>query len=375
AGNTLSGFVVLDRGYTGHEHLQGVNLIHMNARLYDPVLHRFLQPDNFIQDPYNTQNYNRYAYVLNNPLKYTDPSGEEYNNCIECGEGGGMPGYQQTLIGAGIGFVGTSWDKLRIKDWANRNIGFRQFGDGLKSAGNFIANGISSIFSGFGNFLERRLKSGASASVPLPPTPAISNHQLSSGWQNEGFGNSGMNYLGHNSFDMNVYDYTNNGEIFKSQSDLENYVNKNIGNLNAIEKALNVDITLASKNNLPPGYSMKGNDLINDRGGRVAGTTSNIPGHNNSIIYMAPSVKGDFFGKVGIASHAIAHELLHANHFFLGLPNTMLYTEAAASTFTFAYLKAYGSRNGAMFYYPNIKKYPQSFSWKNLPKIINIGIK
>ncbi|UPT70708.1 MAG: RHS repeat-associated core domain-containing protein [Flavobacterium sp. JAD_PAG50586_2] len=75
-GNSLIGFLVLDRGYTGHEHLQSVGLIHMNARLYDPKLHRFLQPDNFIQDPSNTQNFNRYGYVLNNPLKYTDPSGE-----------------------------------------------------------------------------------------------------------------------------------------------------------------------------------------------------------------------------------------------------------------------------------------------------------
>ena len=48
----------------------------MNGRLYDPRLHRFLQPDNNLQEPYNTQNYNRYGYVLNNPLKYTDPSGE-----------------------------------------------------------------------------------------------------------------------------------------------------------------------------------------------------------------------------------------------------------------------------------------------------------
>ena len=75
-GNVLTGLVALDRGYTGHEHLQGVNLIHMNGRLYDPLVHRFLQPDNFVQDPYNTQNFNRYGYVLNNPLKYTDPSGE-----------------------------------------------------------------------------------------------------------------------------------------------------------------------------------------------------------------------------------------------------------------------------------------------------------
>nr|WP_232212841.1 RHS repeat-associated core domain-containing protein [Capnocytophaga sp. oral taxon 326] len=38
----------------------------MNARLYDPVLHRFLQPDNYVQDPFNTQNFNRYGYCLNN---------------------------------------------------------------------------------------------------------------------------------------------------------------------------------------------------------------------------------------------------------------------------------------------------------------------
>ncbi|MCV9930889.1 hypothetical protein OIU80_01210 [Flavobacterium sp. LS1R47] len=76
AGVTLDGLTVLDRGYTGHEHVQSMGLINMNGRLYDPKLHRFLQPDNFIQEVENTQNYNRYAYVLNNPLKYTDPSGE-----------------------------------------------------------------------------------------------------------------------------------------------------------------------------------------------------------------------------------------------------------------------------------------------------------
>jgi RHS repeat-associated protein len=75
-GKALLGLSILDRGYTGHEHLQSVGLIHMNGRLYDPKLHRFLQPDNFVQEPYNTQNYNRYGYVFNNPLKYTDPSGE-----------------------------------------------------------------------------------------------------------------------------------------------------------------------------------------------------------------------------------------------------------------------------------------------------------
>jgi RHS repeat-associated protein len=68
--------LLIDRGYTGHEHLWSVGLVHMNARLYDAKLHRFLQPDNFVQDPSNTQNYNRYAYCINNPLKYTDKNGE-----------------------------------------------------------------------------------------------------------------------------------------------------------------------------------------------------------------------------------------------------------------------------------------------------------
>jgi RHS repeat-associated protein len=68
--------LLIDRGYTGHEHLKTVGLIHMNGRIYDPMLCRFLSPDNFVQDHENTQNYNRYGYVLNNPLIYTDPSGE-----------------------------------------------------------------------------------------------------------------------------------------------------------------------------------------------------------------------------------------------------------------------------------------------------------
>ncbi len=68
---------LLGRGYTGHEHFTSVGLIHMNGRMYDANLGRFLSPDNFVQDPYSTQSFNRFGYVWNNPLKYTDPSGEE----------------------------------------------------------------------------------------------------------------------------------------------------------------------------------------------------------------------------------------------------------------------------------------------------------
>ena len=65
------------RGYTGHEHLDDIGIIHMNGRIYDPRLGRMLSPDPVTQAPENGQNYNRYTYAYNNPLKFTDPSGYE----------------------------------------------------------------------------------------------------------------------------------------------------------------------------------------------------------------------------------------------------------------------------------------------------------
>lgn len=54
------------RGYTNHEHMDEVGLIHMNGRVYDPKIARFLQADPFIQAASNIQSYNRYSYVWNN---------------------------------------------------------------------------------------------------------------------------------------------------------------------------------------------------------------------------------------------------------------------------------------------------------------------
>ncbi|WP_037411009.1 toxin TcdB middle/N-terminal domain-containing protein, partial [Shewanella fidelis] len=59
------------KGYTGHESVEHMDIIHMNGRIYDAEIGRFLQADPFIQQADNLQNYNRYAYVLNNPMSYT----------------------------------------------------------------------------------------------------------------------------------------------------------------------------------------------------------------------------------------------------------------------------------------------------------------
>jgi len=73
--NNLTTTASGDRGFTGHEMLDGIDLVHMNGRIYNQELGRFLSADPLIQAPENLQSFNRYSYVFNNPLTHTDPSG------------------------------------------------------------------------------------------------------------------------------------------------------------------------------------------------------------------------------------------------------------------------------------------------------------
>ena len=104
----------LGRGYCGHEHLTGLGLINMNARLYDPLLGRFLSPDPYVQMPDFSQSYNRYSYCLNNPLKYTDPSGELFgiDDIIIIGA---------AIAGAYLGGVTTNQGELNPFHWDYSN--------------------------------------------------------------------------------------------------------------------------------------------------------------------------------------------------------------------------------------------------------------
>ncbi|MDR3483170.1 MAG: Ig-like domain repeat protein [Burkholderiaceae bacterium] len=64
-----------NKGFTGQEMLDQLNLVHMNGRVYDPYVGRFISVDPLIQDPMASQSLNRYAYVWNNPTNGTDPTG------------------------------------------------------------------------------------------------------------------------------------------------------------------------------------------------------------------------------------------------------------------------------------------------------------
>lgn len=120
----------LGRGFTGHEHLDWCGLINMNARLYDPLYGRFLSPDPFVQTPDFSQNFNRYSYALNNPLKYTDEDGEFFTWSIS---GSGIQ------LGVNFGYFGFGL----FFSWSNWSVG-AYFEEGLRMGGNGLGFGVSS---------------------------------------------------------------------------------------------------------------------------------------------------------------------------------------------------------------------------------------
>jgi RHS repeat-associated protein len=69
--------------FTGQESDAETGLLYYRSRYYDPKLGRFLSPDSLIPDRHGPQSWNRYAYVLNNPLRYADPSGHSFKSAMK----------------------------------------------------------------------------------------------------------------------------------------------------------------------------------------------------------------------------------------------------------------------------------------------------
>jgi RHS repeat-associated protein len=97
-----SGITPTDYRYTGQLEQADVNLYYYNARWYDPELGRFIQADTIVPEPGSAKSYDRYSYVNNNPVRYTDPSGHgvPYGVCEiaggsipQCQKQGGSPAY------------------------------------------------------------------------------------------------------------------------------------------------------------------------------------------------------------------------------------------------------------------------------------------
>ena len=182
------------RGYTGHEMLPEFGLINMNGRMYDPVLGRFLSPDDYVQMPHSPQGFNRYAYCMNNPLKYTDPSGEIFTWNI--GKKGFSFGFNFTPFGIPLGFGlnvgyadGPSYGGYLEVGY---RVGGTGFGSGLTLSQSFDYNvGHNSWSTTTSGNLYGSL--GAfNAGADISQTYNFSNHKWTNGWNvgvGLGFGN------------------------------------------------------------------------------------------------------------------------------------------------------------------------------------------
>lgn len=147
--------VSIERGFCGQEHLDDFDLINLNARLYDPILGRFLSPDPFVQQPDNTQNLNRYAYALNNPFNYMDPSGTAIEGFIAWG----VVAFAAVIGGVVNVAVHAKSTTYVWQDFANFGIGFLISGissmtgygiAGLADKAGFIWGGLIGGLSGAG---------------------------------------------------------------------------------------------------------------------------------------------------------------------------------------------------------------------------------
>jgi RHS repeat-associated protein len=144
----VSGTSITNRGYIGEEHLNDFGLINLNARLYDPVLARFMGMDPYVQAADFTQAYNRYAYGLNNPLCYVDANGELW--------------WLIPVIAAAIFATGNTVAHAIRGDINNVGDFFKYFGQGalagfaLGAAWQFaplipyVGQGIQTVMTGYG---------------------------------------------------------------------------------------------------------------------------------------------------------------------------------------------------------------------------------
>jgi RHS repeat-associated protein len=158
----------LGRGYTGHEHLTQFGLINMNARLYDAAVGRFLSPDPYVQNPLFSQSYNRYSYALNNPLIYTDPTGEFFFSLL-------LPGIGTVLDAACWGAVfsgGLYTVSVALSPGGFNNWSWKDFG---YSCLNGAINGALSSVNPFSWSL------GGGFSIGLQPNLMISSNGMGFG--------------------------------------------------------------------------------------------------------------------------------------------------------------------------------------------------
>lgn len=183
--------LIINRGYTGHEHLDAFGIINMNGRVYDPATGMFFSPDPYVQAPGNWLNYNRYSYCSGNPLKYTDPSGNLQLGpfYLSLNIGWSPNGGFSLGVSAGVGVEGWLYAGINVNyGFKNNNCSFT----GNVGAGGWYAyGGYDTKAGGIG---------GAGWAAPSPfavwSPVSISTNMLSIGIDYSQNGGFSGNYLG-----------------------------------------------------------------------------------------------------------------------------------------------------------------------------------
>ena len=155
-------------GFTGHEPLDRTGFVHMNGRLHDPRLGRFLSPDRIVSEPWSGQGWNPYSYVGNSPLSRTDPTGYCYVAGPMCGIGqdGGFTSRTATLFSRSL-----SW---RVPVVLTVHWGRVSFGDG-RSSRTTHASGLAVTYEYNARGYLSKLKHGAAALVTVAEADAWGN--------------------------------------------------------------------------------------------------------------------------------------------------------------------------------------------------------
>jgi len=126
-GEVRSGTLPTDYTFTGQKRDNEAGLHFYNARYYDPAIGRFTQADSIIPDQYNPQSLNRYAYVLNNPVKYVDPTGHAQCQSYDDGECADPPpaltqcDISPTCILDSDPMDRSGLNRIKLRDWYNAN--------------------------------------------------------------------------------------------------------------------------------------------------------------------------------------------------------------------------------------------------------------
>ncbi|WP_277014692.1 FG-GAP-like repeat-containing protein [Flavobacterium lindanitolerans] len=404
-GNALTSFQIIDRGYTAHEHLLTVGLINMNGRLYDPKLHRFLSPDNFIQDITNSQNFNRYGYVMNNPLIASDPNGEFIHLILGAFIGGvvnwfangaqfSWKGLGHLLVGAGAGLVGSG-----VGSGVSSALGGGSFGAGFIGAEAAKVAG-SSFISGS---LIGAAAGGAGGFVSNVGNAALDGKSLGgsllSGFKGGGIGaltggiiggiyggidaaRDGRKFWsGNGEGRPHAFGAIENGSTdwYKTNEEMRADYDNLIASRDGVS-LLEMEVRLNAEVSLIGGYEVTDRgSLINPGGSNAAGLTRSQYLNQKFVgarIAIAPNVKAlNLYEK----NLVFKHEFLHAAHLMTPEMRRLYdrYSEKAAHQYSYAYAKLYKLNSSIITNHSWLAQFPvpKSFSWKTLGNLIPLWIK